>query len=303
MDNLCHTLAGAALGEAGLKWRTRFGNPVLMIAANLPDVDAAVFLTGTPSVAFRRGWTHGVLAQAVLPILLTAIVLAIDRWRPPGPAGAPGARAAPLLALSYVGVISHVLLDCLNNYGVRLLMPFSNRWFYGDAVFIVDPWLWLALGAGVLFARRLRRPYLAGVAIAVAIAYIGMMVWLAIASREAVLEAWQAQHGSTPRALMVGPVPVAPFRKAVIADTGDRYERGVFDWQRGRLQMTGSLLKRGNEPAVRRARERPAFRAILRWARFPYYVLEHTPGGTRVTLQDARFGRQVGSATVMVPDD
>ena len=301
MDNLCHTLTGAALGEAGLKWSTRFGNPVLMVAANLPDLDALVFVTGTPSVAFRRGWTHGVLAQALLPILLTVAVLAIDRWRPPPHAGALRARAAPLLVLSYAGVISHVLLDCLNNYGVRLLMPFSNRWFYGDAVFIVDPWLWLALGAGVLLARRLGRPRAAAAAIAIAVAYVAMMAGLAVSSRAAVLEAWIARHGTPPRALMVGPMPVVPFRKTVIAEVGDRYYRGRFDWVTRDLQIDGSSVpKHEDHPAVRRAREHQAFRAILRWARFPYYTVEHTSAGTRVTLQDARFGRQVGSATVVV---
>ena len=54
MDNLCHTLIGAALGEAGLKRTTRFGNATLMIASNLPDVDVLVFATATPSVAFRK---------------------------------------------------------------------------------------------------------------------------------------------------------------------------------------------------------------------------------------------------------
>src|SRR6185295_11108606 len=53
VDNLCHTLVGAALGEAGLKRRTAFGDATLMIASNLPDMDVLVFATGTPSVAFR----------------------------------------------------------------------------------------------------------------------------------------------------------------------------------------------------------------------------------------------------------
>ena len=82
MDNLCHTLAGAAIGEAGLKGRTRFGNPALMIAANLPDVDVLVFRPVCRRWPFRRGWTHGVLAQALLPLALAAILLAWDRWRP-----------------------------------------------------------------------------------------------------------------------------------------------------------------------------------------------------------------------------
>jgi inner membrane protein len=53
------------------------------------------------------------------------------------------------LGLSLLGVLSHPFLDWLNNYGVRLLMPFSDRWFYGDTLFIVDPWLWLILGGAV----------------------------------------------------------------------------------------------------------------------------------------------------------
>ena len=31
-------------------------------------------------------------------------------------------------------------------------MPFSDRWFYGDTLFIVDPWLWLILGGAVMLA-------------------------------------------------------------------------------------------------------------------------------------------------------
>src|SRR6188508_3837495 len=78
MDNLCHTLVGAALGEAGLKRRTRFGSATLMIASNLPDIDVLVFATGTPAVAFRRGWTHGVLAQALLPLAFVVCLLLWD---------------------------------------------------------------------------------------------------------------------------------------------------------------------------------------------------------------------------------
>jgi inner membrane protein len=35
-------------------------------------------------------------------------------------------------------------------------MPFDRRWFYGDAVFIVDPWLWLVLGGAVWLGTESR---------------------------------------------------------------------------------------------------------------------------------------------------
>ena len=226
MDNVCHTLVGAALGEAGLKRLSPFGNATLMIAANIPDVDALVFLTSTPSVAFRRGWTHGVLAQALLPIVLTAAVIGFDRWRSARRHHQPRARPWALLALAYAGVFSHVFLDYLNTYGIRLLMPFSGRWYYGDAVFIVDPWLWLMLGAGVLWARRRMTVRPARIGLTIACVYIAGMLGLAVAGRRIVQDAWTTTYGAAPPGLMVGPVPFDPLRKQIIIDAGDRYVTG-----------------------------------------------------------------------------
>ena len=45
-------------------------------------------------------------------------------------------------------------LDLLNPYGLRVLAPFDWQWFYGDALFIIDPWLWITLGVGVWMSRR-----------------------------------------------------------------------------------------------------------------------------------------------------
>ena len=301
MDNLCHTLTGAAFGEAGLKRYTRFATPLLMVASNLPDVDVLVYATGAPSVQFRRGWTHGVLAQALLPLLLTAALLALDRYRP-RPSANPPARPGALLALSYLGVIIHVSMDWLNTYGVRLLMPFSGTWFYGDSVYIIDPWLWLLLGGGVLLARRERIPYAARFALTIAALYVFAMVWSAQAARAVVLERWIAERTQAPQALMVGPAPFDPFRKIVIVDTGEQYERGTFRWFGERLSMDGlPVLTRATDPAVIRARQHPRIQAILVWARFPYYQLEPAVDGTQVTIRDMRFGARVGSATVVVP--
>ena len=57
MDNLTHSLAGALLGQAGLKRLSGRSMPTLIIAANLPDIDALTTLLGTPSLALRRGLT------------------------------------------------------------------------------------------------------------------------------------------------------------------------------------------------------------------------------------------------------
>ncbi|HEY5616805.1 MAG TPA: metal-dependent hydrolase [Vicinamibacterales bacterium] len=292
MDNLCHTLVGAALGEAGLKKRTRFGNATLMIAANLPDMDVLVFATFTPSLAFRRGWTHGPVAQALLPIALTAAALLIARAYPARGNGLP-VRAGRLLLLSYVGVLSHVLLDLLNPYGLRILAPFNWRWFYGDTLFIIDPWLWLTLGVGVWIARRRLAVAPARRALVVAAMYIVAMVVAARAARDIVVDAWRNEHGRNPDAVMVGPMPVTPFSRDVVVDAGPHYERGTFQWLPPRVTFDRATVPKNDaDPRVSRAREAPGIRGFLIWSRFPFWTLTPTSGGTRVTVGDMRFAGQ-----------
>ena len=157
MDPITHTFTGAALAAAGLRRATPLATAALILGANAPDVDVlSIFAGGYEELAFRRGWTHGVLALALWPFVLTALLLAWDaavrRRRSPD---ALRARTGPLLLLCALAVATHPALDWLNNYGLRWLMPFDGRWFYGDALFIVDPWIWLSLG-GVLFLMHSR---------------------------------------------------------------------------------------------------------------------------------------------------
>ncbi len=159
MEPLAHTLAGACLAETGLNRVTPLAAPTLIIAANLADLDGACYLHSADlAFGFRRGLTHGVLACIILPILLTAAMVVFDRTirQKRHPEAIP-AKPVPLFWLSLAGVLSHPFLDWLNTYGVRLLMPFSDRWFYGDTLFIVDPWLWIILGSAVMIGWTVTR--------------------------------------------------------------------------------------------------------------------------------------------------
>jgi inner membrane protein len=163
MDPLAHTLVGAALAECGLRKRSPLATATLILGANAPDIDiVAAFGGSDASLHFRRGHTHGVLAMVVLPLLLTAVMLGWDRWvrRRRHPDGAP-ANPRALLLLAALSCWSHPALDWLNTYGVRLLMPFDATWFYGDSLFIVDPWLWLLAATPVVLARSRGRLSLA----------------------------------------------------------------------------------------------------------------------------------------------
>lgn len=160
MDPLAHTLVGASLAETRLKRLAPLATPTLIVGANAPDIDAlTMFVSGDFSLGFRRGWTHGVVAMVVLPALVAGLMMLVGRLTKRHPATAP--RLVQLLPLSYLAVWTHPALDWLNTYGIRLLMPFDGRWFYGDTLFIVDPWVWLLAATPVVLAHS-RKPQSAG---------------------------------------------------------------------------------------------------------------------------------------------
>src|SRR5215203_5774460 len=295
MDNVCHTLVGLAVARAGLNRTTRLATATLAISANLPDIDVLVFAADIPSVSFRRGWTHGPIAQLLLPLLCAGVMWQLARrrteHRSESPPGSTRASVWWLLALSFIGIYTHVFLDYLNNYGVRLLMPFSHRWFYGDAVFIVDIWLWLMLGLGWWRSRGGdTRP--ARLGLAAASIYIALMLISARSARSIIAGKWMEVTGGLPAHLMVGPVPVNPFRKDIIIDAGDHYVTGRFDWLPRRVIFDpGQIAKNAQQPAVAAAQTDPRVRGILVWSRFPFWTLRAAPDGVEVTLSDVRFAR------------
>ncbi len=130
MDNLTHSLVGALIGQAGLKRKTGLAMPALIIGANLPDIDAGCVVFGVESLAMRRGITHGPIAWVLLPLALAGLLWWYDRWqarRGKRPEGRAEVRFGWLYALAFIACLTHPALDWLNNYGIRLLEPFSSR--------------------------------------------------------------------------------------------------------------------------------------------------------------------------------
>lgn len=301
MDNLTHSLVGALLGQLGLKRATGLAMPTLIIAANLPDIDAVASVLGTESLAIRRGLTHGPIALVLLPFALTAIMLAWHRWRPR--ADRPPVRPTMILLLAAIGTISHPALDWVNSYGVRLLEPFSSRWFAGDTIFIIDLWLWIALILGVGFSRRRersasdgRRPAVA--AFAAICAYIfanGMITGRAEAAAHDAL----AERKITPTLVVANPMPIAFWSREMLWRDATVHGSGRFGLSEGvRLDPKATPLHL-DDPRLAAARARdPAVRAFLFWSRMPM-VVEGEAG--KAFLTDQRFSNGLVRGRFSVP--
>lgn len=317
MDNLTHSLIGAALGQTGLKKLSGLGMPTLIIAANIPDIDAACSVYGIQSLEMRRGLTHGPIAMLVLPVVLTGLMIAFDRWQARR-GKRPEARApvlpGHLLLLAFVGTLSHPAFDWLNNYGVRLLEPLSSSWYHGDSIFIIDVWMWAALIGGYLWSRAAERRgrdwRRRGMVLITGLsAYIlGNGVITGVA--EARTAAWvHGTYGVTPQLVVASPMPLAFWQREMLWRGDEQRGRRVINLAEGLLPSVFALEVTGPEPIgmddpriAAAARNDPKVRAFLFWSRMPFAVKE---ADGSLMLGDQRFGndRIRSRFSVRIPPD
>ena len=162
MDNLAHSLVGLAASKAGLERLSPGATAVCILAANAPDIDFIAALSGDRWTVLHhhRGFSHSIAGVALLGFIIPALFCLIERVKVKLRGGEIRFRFSGLLTASLVTIITHPLLDWTNSYGVRPLLPWNGKWFYGDLVFVVDPVLWIGFGgAAVLLTARSKRQF------------------------------------------------------------------------------------------------------------------------------------------------
>ena len=297
MDNLTHTLTGLMLSRAALDRVTPRSAALLMLAANAPDLDAvAALAAGDSYLDWHRGATHSLLfvpLVAVLPVLLVGLIRRRD--------GFPWLRA---WIVSIVGVLSHLLLDYTNIYGIRLLWPVSREWYRMDLTNLVDPWIWMLMLLGVVWpwlarlvsseigARSRAGAGIARFVLAALLSY-EFARWVLHARALATLEA-RLYAGRPPRMAAALPHFANPLRWRGLIETADSWRvipldlLGDFDPTAGRV-----LYKQtAPTPALEKARDEPAFQSLERFSRTLYW--RESPaadpgGGVEVAAVDLRF--------------
>lgn len=341
MEPVTHLLTGACLSRTGLNRRAAYATLTMVVAAEFPDIDTLWSLRG-PIDGFQhhRGITHTFLG---LPFEAAFIVAGVYMWhhyRLKRAGASAGARPKPLTAapvrwgvlygLALVALLSHLLLDYTNNYGLRPFFPFHDRWYAASIVFIFDPLMFvLLLGALIL-------PWLFGLVNAEvgakkqtfrgrgwAIAgLLGILGWWGFRTIEhqraiemAMAQTMVAPAPSSPqspdaeqpepdaayvpiflpaRAALASPDLFNPFRWSAVMDFGQVYRMAEVDTRGGTLTMGETTFPKPASNAIVRAAEGSKLgRAYMDWSPMPF---------VEVTKADSDLASEGGSggATTVV---
>lgn len=345
MEPVTHVLTGACLARAGLNRRAAYATLAMAIAAELPDIDTLWGLRGpVEALQHHRGITHTFLGVPFEAAFVLLVVYGVHRWRSaryakrpkPKPVGdhVPVERpltAAPvrwglLYFFCILALLSHLLLDYTNNYGLRPFYPFNPHWYAASIVFIFDPLIFGLLVVGLVapWIFRLvssevgaRRQRFTGTGWPRAALLLIVVLWgvrwieheravqLAMAqSLEAPASASEqnAPDSSTqtdqskpalpvflePRRVLANPDPLSIFRWYTVTDFGPVYQLERVDTSGQTIDATeGTYAKPDRAPAILAAESSYLGRVYLDWSPMPIITADSSRGALEQAMTGA----------------
>ncbi|HEV2298816.1 MAG TPA: metal-dependent hydrolase [Candidatus Acidoferrales bacterium] len=311
MDPVTHALTCVALDRAGLRRVSRQALPILVASGVAADLDLLSYFGGAAS--YLR--LHDTLLHSLLGSTIVALAVAFAFWLPGRRNAKSPLRFRPVLLLSAIGAAAHLILDLASFGGVRLLWPFSGRWFAWDFVSDLDLWILAILLIGLLLPGLFRMvseeigakkkgqapSKMAIAALALVALYVGLRADMHQAAVQALLS--RDYHGRVPLLAGAFPDSTSPFSWRGVVDTQNTIETLEVDvGPEASLDPEASLthFKPDNSQVLEAARRSPVARSFLAYAQFPLAEAEDLDSGYRVTLRDMRFPAQSDAAGNMI---
>ncbi|MDD5301620.1 MAG: metal-dependent hydrolase [Elusimicrobia bacterium] len=281
MDPVTHTLLGLAVGEAF--FRPRLGRRAVTVsawAANLPDIDALVLLTGDPgAVMLRRSFGHSLV---LLPLWIAALTWIFKKKY-------DDMDARDLATIIAVNCAGHLFLDLINSFGVQLFWPFSLMRPELATIFIVD----LAL-VGFLAAPHLARlkgswrPHL-GELCQTALVAVAFYLAMAFSARQYALSLLARETGGKGFQYAF-PEPLGAHRWRGVVKEKDGWKVYLVDVGRGTVEPRLTLADDGDSPPALAARRTPFGERLMTFFKAPAWTVTPKPGGGwTASVYDLRF--------------
>ena len=295
----------------------------MTVAAEFPDIDVLWSAEG-PVAGFQhhRGITHTFVGVPFEAALIVGLIWVWHRARGRRETVAP-VRWGVLWVGAVIGLLSHLLLDYTNNYGLRPFFPFNPRWYAGSIVFIFEPVIF-ALLVGALVMPVLfglinaevgeRKPKFRGRgwAVAALLGICAVWVWRLNEHEKAVGLATQMDlSASVPvgsGAVGVGrvsasPYPINPYKWHLVVEGPGFYQIGTANTLTGEVESSAPqdvFFLPGTTVETLVAKRSRLGEAYLDWSQFP--VVTDASGSVDpddpqarwvVTFRDLRFAYDV----------
>jgi inner membrane protein len=282
MFNSTHTLVGLAIARTGAGRWAKYGTATAVIAANLPDIDIVTSFWGTAAyLDHHRGITHSLVGIPFLALLLTFAMYFFS------------GNFGKTYAIALIAMATHPALDFLNSYGYRPFLPWSGKWYYGDLLFIIDPYIDVALLVGILLGWKWPEWKRAGAFISLGLAtlYIGAKLQL-----HSTAVGWVQNQSFGQIADKWAVLPqVNPLMWDVIAQSKNESIRlpiRVLPHPASSDDVAPSIKSDPPSEITERAAEARSAAVLLSFARFPITKMQRLPSGYRVTFIDFSFYRE-----------
>lgn len=322
MEPVTHLLTGACLARAGFNRKTAYATLAMTLAAEAPDLDTVWSLRGPMSgFEHHRGWTHSFVGIPLEAAVVVGGVWLWHRWkmkrkRLQGTSTEARKTSAArdevpvrwglLYGFAMVALLSHLLLDWTNNYGLRPLFPFNPRWYAGSFMFIFEPVMFVLLLVGLLAPALfglvgsevgVRRDRFRGRGWAIFALVSVSLLWIGRGWERLLAErlALGGDYGGVEIVRStVSPYPITPFTWHAVVDTGGFYQVATVDTWNGTVATTGQedvFHKPASTLAALAAKRSWLGRVYLDWSQFPL-VTDGGPdqdGVSTVSFRDLRF--------------
>jgi len=300
MEPITHGLTSYALSRAGLNKVSRWATPILIVSGYAPDWDWASFFGGPGGMMdYRRVPGHSLLGGTV-----TALAVALVFWLWGRRHATAPLRLWRVALLCEIGVLSHILLDLPNRYGIKLLWPFSERWFSWETAEPLDPMPLLLLLAGLLLPALLRlvleeigaRREDAGtrrgaiVALLLVALYFGGRALLR--ERAVAILNSQMYRGTSAQAAAAYPLATNPLQwrgVVVLENSIEEVDVSLKPGATVRAEVAHTNFKPESSPPLETAQRTAVVQRFLKFARFPIAKVTRTVEGWRVEVRDVRF--------------
>ncbi len=284
MDSLTQVVLGGAVGEACLG--RKVGNKAVLwgaVAGTIPDLDvlANFFISGAAEQAhFHRGPSHSLVFSLVVAPLLGAMIARIHRKE--------GLGVKPWAWLSFLGLVTHPLLDIFTTWGTEFLWPFYGDRIALNSIFVIDPGYtlpFLVCLLIVLFMRRNnpRRRIVNWIGIGWSCLYLTFSLVQKARARDA-FEAEFAKRSLKVEQFMTKPTPLNIFLWGAVAKTPEGFYLGYHSLPGGQEDIHLQLYETSSLPQA--VSDNPSIQ-LLKFLSKGYFLVQEQEEGWLIS--DLRY--------------